>query len=130
MPNRAARRRAMREQTGKHRQLLEEYTHQQRIEGLIRNGITPQDVEQEYHTGYDDGYKFAASQIIKCCYAAVILALTDEFGFTPDQCEKALNCVDKRTAWAIDHFELADEVMRKTGLKMEFDEEFDRITRV
>lgn len=81
MSNRAMRRAAMRTQTQKSQALIASYTKQQRIAGLIQNGISPKDLEQSYEEGRQEGFKQAGVSIIRTCYAAICIALHDEFDF-------------------------------------------------
>ena len=129
MANRAQRRQAMREQTNKSKTLIAEYTRQQKIAGLIQNGITPRDLEDEFEKGREEGFKQAAEPIIKCCYAGIILALHDEFGFGENRCFRAIKAVDEKIIWALHHSELADEVLEKTGLELDLDEPFSRVKK-
>lgn len=129
MPNRAQRRAMMRNQTEKNKQLIASYTKQQRIAGLIQNGITTADLEREYERGREDGFKQAAEPIIKCCYAGIILALHDEFGFGENRAYRAIKAVDEKVIWALNHSELCDEVLEKTGLELCLDEPFSRVQK-
>lgn len=129
MPNRAQRRAMMRSQTEKNKQLIASYTKQQRIAGLIQNGITQKDLEDEYERGRQDGFKQAAEPIIKCCYAGIILALHDEFGFGENRAFRAIKAVDEKVIWALNHSELCDEVLEKVGLELCLDEPFDRVQK-
>lgn len=79
MANRAERRRLMREATAKNKALIADYTQSQLMAGLAQNGITSQDLEKEYHRGYQDGLHAASLPMIKTCYAAIWLAPHDEF---------------------------------------------------
>ena len=129
MPNRAQRRAMMRSQTEKNKQLIASYTKQQRIAGLIQNGITQKDLEDEYERGRQDGFKQAAEPIIKCCYAGIILALHDEFGFGENRAFRAIKAVDEKVIWALNHSERCDEVLEKVGLELCLDEPFDRVQK-
>lgn len=129
MPNRAQRRAMMRNQTEKNKALIADYTKQQRIAGLIQNGITQKDLEDEYEKGRQAGFKQAAEPIIKCCYAGIILALHDEFGFGENRAYRAIKAVDEKIIWALNHSELCDEVLEKTGLELMLDELFDRVQK-
>ena len=66
--------------------------------------------------------------IIKCCHAGIILVLHDNFGFTDEQCFEAVSAVDNKTIWALNHLELAEEVLDKTGIEI-VDDAFDRVKR-
>ena len=128
MANRAERRRLMRETTEK-KALIADYTQSQLMAGLAQNGITPKDLEKEYHRGYQDGLQAASLPMIKTCYAAICLALHDEFDFGEDEYFRALTRVDERLLWTLENQELVDEVLEKTGLTIQFDEVFERVQK-
>ena len=127
MSNRAQRRAIMRNQANKNQQLVANYNKQQVMAELIRNGITPKDLEEEFQRGREAGFKEAAMPIIKSCYAGICIALHDEFGFGGKRCFRAIKAVDEKIVWAIDHSELADEVLEKSGLTLILDEPFERV---
>ena len=130
MSNRADRRRMMREMTGKNKALVASYNREQRIAGLVQNGITPEDLKNEYARGVEDGEKEAGLTIVKACYAGICIALHDEFGFGSKRCYKAIRAVDEKVQYALTHYELVDEVLKKTGLILELDEPFERVQMV
>ena len=127
MPNRAQRRRIMREETKRNQAMIAEYTRDQRIAGLIQNGITPEDVRQEYERGRQDGFKQAVWPIIKTCYAAIGIALKEEFGFGMVRIHRALRAVDDKLIFSLGHQELIEELLEKSGIEINFDEPFDRV---
>ena len=100
------------------------------IGALERNGITLHDLEDEFERGREAGFQAAAMPIIKCCYAGIILALHDVFGFGQERCYRAIKAVDEKTLFSLHHSELADEVMEKTGIKLELDEPFERVQKI
>lgn len=107
---------------------MEKYEQARKI--IEHNGITEKDLEESYEKGLRDGIHEAGLNITKCCYAAVCFALHDEFGFGAERCYRAVNAVDQRIVWALNHVELTDEVLEKTGLQIKFDEPFERVERV
>lgn len=129
MSNRAQRRAVAKSQQEKSRRLMEDYSRQQKIAGLIQNGITPEDLRQEYRKGQEDGFRQAGQVITKCCYAGIVLALHEEFGFGEDRCFRAIKKVDEKVIYALNHSELVDEVLEKTGLRLELDEPFERVKK-
>ena len=137
MSNRSQRRAMMRAETNRNRRLEAEYMdsiaamgRQKRIHGLCQNGITPDDVRQEYERGRKVGFDQAGLAITKSCYAGIILALKEEFGFNTDQCFRAIAAVDQKVIWAISHSELADQVLEETGIHLELDDPLQRVIRV
>ena len=103
---------------------------QEQLRKIIEhNGISAQDLDDAWEAGRQHGFKQAAEPIIKCCYAGVILALHDEFGFGENRCFRAIKAVDEKIIWALNHSELCDEVMEKTGLQLDLDEPFSRVIK-
>lgn len=96
---------------------------------IEHNGITAQDLDDARGAGRQEGFKQAAEPIIKCCYAGIILALHDEFGFGENRCFRAIKAVDEKIIWALNHSELCDEVLEKTGLVLDLDEPFSRVSK-
>ena len=129
MSNRAQRRAMMRNQINKSQQLLANYSKQQRIAGLVQNGITPKDLEDEFQRGRETGFKEAAEPIIKSCYAGICIALHDEFGFGRNRCYRAIKAVDEKIICALNHQELVEETLEKTGLILQLDEPFERVQK-
>ena len=129
MSNRAQRRAMMRNQTNKSQQLLANYSKQQRMAGLVQNGITPKDLQDEFQRGRETGFKEAAEPIIKSCYAGICIALHDEFGFGENRCYRAIKAVDEKIVWALNHQELVEETLEKTGLTLQLVEPFERVQK-
>ena len=109
-----------------HRRLA---AHEQVRKIIEHNGITAKDLDDAREEGRQEGFKQAAEPIIKCCYAGIILALHDEFGFGESRCFRAIKAVDEKIIWALNHSELCDEVLEKTGLELQLDEPFDRVVK-
>lgn len=136
MSNRAQRRAMMRAEMNRSKMLAAEYERsiaeagrQKRIAGLIQNGITPEDVRKEYDRGLKEGFSLATQNMVKSCYAAVILGLKKEFGFDDEQCYQALMAVDHKMMYAIEHFELSDQVLQETGLELMLDDPISRVRK-
>lgn len=96
---------------------------------IEHNGITAQDLDDAREAGRQEGFKQAAETIIKCCYAGIILALHDEFGFGENRAFREIKAVDEKIIWALNHSELCDEVLKKTGLVLELNEPFDIVSK-
>ena len=103
--------------------------HDQVRKIIEHNGITARDLDEAREAGRQEGFKQAAEPIIKCCYAGIILALHDEFGFGENRAFRAIKAVDEKIIWALDHSELCDEVLEKVGLELCLDEPFDRVQK-
>ena len=125
--NRAARRAMMRSQKNKNAALLASYNKQQRMAELIKNGITPKDLEESYNKGVEEGLRHAGFEIITACYAGICIALHDEFGFGTKRCFRALEHIDQKITWALNNEELAEEALAKAGIELNFKDEFARV---
>lgn len=100
---------------------------QQIVQQLIRNGITPEDLEKEFRAGYEAGFRDATPVTFKTIYAAVILALKELHGFGQARCARVLTAVDDKVAHALGSEELIEKVWESVGLRLNFEEPFDRI---
>ena len=112
----------------KHPQYLR-MTKEQRMDALVKNGITIKDLEENYNKGYEAGFAVASGPVIKTCYAAVCLALNELHGFGMKRCKDVLNLVDEKILFSITSMEAIEEVWQKIGLQIDFNEVVsDRIT--
>ena len=104
-------------------------TKQQRMDALVKNGITIKDLEETYNKGYEAGFAVASGPVIKTCYAAVCLALNELHGFGMKRCKDVLNLVDEKILFSLTSMETIEEVWQKIGLQIDFNEVVsDRIT--
>ena len=129
MSNRADRRRMMREQTNRNRSLVAGYTKSERMAGLVQNGITPEDLQKEYDDGYAAGFRDAGVNILQCCYAGICIALHDTHGFGAERCYRVLKACDEKVIYALNHAEMAEELLKKTGITLRFDDPLERVQR-
>ena len=97
------------------------------LKSFARNGITVEDLDTAYTKGREEGFRQAAEGIVKCCYAGIVLALHDEFGFGETRCYRALKAVDERIIYALNHSEMVEEVLEKTGLRLDLDDPLERV---
>ena len=104
-------------------------TKEQRMDALVKNGITITDLEENYNKGYEAGFAVASGPVIKTCYAAVCLALNELHGFGMKRCKDVLNLVDEKILFSLTSMETIEEVWQKIGLQIDFNEVVsDRIT--
>ena len=97
-------------------------THEQRLERLFKNGITADDLKQEWHDGFEAGFREASPASIRTIYAAVILAARDQLGFGKTRCKRFLDAVDSIVVNSLCSQDAIDEVYRKIGLHLQFDD--------
>lgn len=104
-------------------------TKEQRMDALVKNGITIKDLEENYNKGYEAGFAVASGPVIKTCYAAVCLALNELHGFGMKRCKDVLNLVDEKILFSLTSMETIEEVWQKISLQIDFNEVVsDRIT--
>ncbi len=99
------------------------------VNRIMQNGITLDDLKDNFDKGYNAGFKDAGEPIIKTCYAAICLALRELYGFGRKRCMKVLNKVDQQILYNLASDETISEVWDKIGLQIDFKEILDeRIT--
>lgn len=111
--NRAMRRREQREK-------MHEWVRAgdaERVRILSKGGITPKDVEEAEKKGYENGYKFAATNFFKGMYAAISKELM-EAGNEKDEIISFLVNVDRRFAVMFDMDDEIDDVYQKIGVRL------------
>lgn len=100
---------------------------QKLIDRLMQNGITPEDLKNEYDKGYTEGFKAAAEPVIRSCFAATCLALNDLHKFGASRCAAVLNLVDRHMTETLTSVEIIDDVYDRMKLRLDFKEPFDRV---
>lgn len=109
MSNRADRRKAMKAQPRYKRMM----TPEQRKAALVKNGITPKDLDDEYQRGVDDANKFASYAMC----AALGLALNDLYGFGKTRVTRVLNLAGKYMFESFTARELIEQVYKRIGFE-------------
>lgn len=94
-----------------------------RMNALVKNGITPDDLKKCREEGYQMGVESAVIQ----CYAALCLALNETFGFGRERVLRALKAVDEKVIFAIDSAEMCEEVFARFGIRMDFSQGMGRV---
>lgn len=102
-------------------------TAEQVSDALVRNGITPKMLEQEYVNGYNAGYDEGTKTSFKTIYAAMCMVLHDMHGFGKLRCRKVLEEVERCIVEYLTGDEAVDAAFKRIGLYLDFDEGIDRI---
>lgn len=105
-------------------------TKEQKKEALFKNGITIDDLKKEFDNGYKAGFADAAPQTFKTIYAAICLTLNEKYGFGKKRCLDVLNSVDSLVINTLNSYEAIEDVYNKIGLKINFDETFERVEEI
>ena len=84
--------------------------------------------EREYERGARDGERHA----IKMVFAAMCLALKQEFGFGPQRIHRMLSATQThlQPGGYFTTAEIIDEVLEKTGIRLNFDDPFDPVEKI
>ena len=96
-----------------------------RIDALIKNGITPDDLKKSFDEGYEAGFSDAAPSTFKTIYAAICLALNEMYSFDAVHCMKTLKCVDRIVIEQLTSAEAIQAVYDKMGLELDFNDPLD-----
>lgn len=120
-------RRKIERQNRTHKRPLAGMTKEQRIAALIKNGITVEDLEKEWHEGFNAGWAEASPGIIRTVYAAVALVLHDNLRFGKHRICDFLRAMDQHVITTMSSYEAIDEVLRRAGVEMDFRDPLDRV---
>ena len=97
-------------------------THEEKLEKLFRNGITADDLKQEWHNGFHAGFQQATPAHFKTIYAAIALAAHEQLGFGPTRCKRLLDAVDSIVLNTLCSQDAIDEVLDKLKLHLQFED--------
>lgn len=104
-------------------------TKQERLDGMVQNGIKPKDLEREYEAGYRQGRLEVTAPVFKTLYAAMCLALNDLHGFGEKRCYDVLCRVDELVTYHLTSEEAKQEVFDRMGLELSFGDVYGTIRR-
>lgn len=105
-------------------------TQEDRIKALLKNGITPDDLKQNYDEGWKQGWLAGAESSLKACYAAFIRSMRQHHRFGRKRCARVLRTADEQVMTSMGHDELIDAAWEEIGLRLNFQAPFDRIEEV
>lgn len=126
MSNRAMRRQIARS----NRQTVAQMSKDARKAALVRNGITPEDVQREYDKGRDEGFSAGVTATGKLTYAAIGIALHDLHGFGHKRILRVLQEVDKHVQLDFSSLDAAEELLEKTGIRLNWGDPIERVQEV
>ena len=113
MSNRADRRKAQKAQP----RYMRTMTPEQRKAALVKNGITPKDVDDAYKRGYEEGNKNATEFASYAMCAAMGLALNDLYGFGKKRVVRALNLAGEYMLNTFTTREIMEQVYERIGFE-------------
>ena len=97
---------------------------------FLKSGITPEDMKKSYKMGFDEGFRASGMEITKCCYAALALVLFEDYGFTQEKTVEAMRKIQDKVIYTFHHSELADELLRKANITVDWGGTFQRIDTI
>ena len=100
------------------------------MNALLKNGITPKDLEDAYREGFEEAWAQSTPGVLKTCYAAIVLALRAELGYGRKRCQRILGAVDDIICNTLTSQEAIDKVYEEIGLILNFQEPFDRVKEI
>ena len=105
-------------------------TKQEKIDALLKNGITPKDLEKAWNDGVAAANRAMGDFYIRTCYAAAALAAHREFGFGAGRVRKLLAAIDRIVLEELTTDEAINKVFAEIGLRLDFNDPFERVTEV
>ena len=115
MSNRAQRR-ADKKKLNRYQRMTPEQQHT----AMIRNGITPKDLQEAYDKGYAEGVKRATDISMNDTYAGFLMAAHEVFGFGRERCKRLLYAADERITNSLSSDEAIKEVFDMVGVAINF----------
>ena len=106
---------------------MEKNTYDGILGGMARNGITLQDMAREVSKVRKETYESTATAVQQVAYAAIAIVLAEEFGFSKEDCYKAINAVDRKMALAIDYEDIIKEMEDKAKVRFNFSNGVERV---
>lgn len=90
----------------------------------ITNAVQRQHHEKQIR---DEAILTATGPMLKAVYAAVIILMTEKYGFDQKQCLDLLTELEDKTLLALSNEEIVEEAFEKTGIQIDFRNAIDRI---
>ena len=96
-----------------------------KMQELSRNGITAQDLKEEYERGCKDTLLSASKMCMKFFYAGSAIVLKRDFRFGKDRILKFLNALHEVMENEIDSGEILQRAEEETGVEIRFNSDLD-----
>lgn len=97
-------------------------TKQQRIDALIKNGITIKDLEKSYNEGYEKGWQDAIAGTYQICFAAACQALGDLYAYDRNKLYDVLCRMQDHIIDTFTSTEAVQAVYKRFGLELDFED--------
>lgn len=93
----------------------------------MKNGLTPEDIDKAYREGFDEGFAAASPECTRTMFAAVALALHEEYGFGASRCMKVLQAVNNHIINTFDSTDAIDKVFQDLGLEIRLNDPLEPV---
>lgn len=97
-----------------------------RLAQMMKQGISPEDLEKEYKAGFEAGFQAASKPVIRSHYAAIIIAAHELFGFGKERCVRLLNKVNDLMVETLTSEEMTQRAFDEVGVKIDWNDPFER----
>ena len=112
--------RAQRRKAEKSKPAWQRMSHDQKLANLMKQGISPKDLERSYNDGYEQGRLVGINGTYAICFAAACLAANDLHGFGRRRCYRLMEAMQSHVINSLTSTEACDEVFRRMGLELDF----------
>ena len=97
---------------------------------LARNGITLDYLNSEIEKTRKETFSRTMTASLQISYASTVLTLFEEFGFSKDDCFKALSVIDHRISTLIDDEDILREMEEKVGIRFNSKDGVERVEMI
>lgn len=104
-------------------------TKAERLAQIMKQGISPEDLEKEYKAGFEAGFQAASKPVIRSHYAALILAAHELYGFGQERCIRLLNRVNDLMVETLTSEEMTQRAFDEIGVLIDWNDPFDRVQK-
>lgn len=104
-------------------------TVEQRQAAWAKNGITAQDMIEEYDKGFNDGRTQGINEVGHTIYAALCLVL-NERGSDRDSCIELLKAVDDKVTYSLNSADEIQKVFDELKIRLDFADPLETIKEI
>lgn len=97
-------------------------TREDQRKALIKNGITPEDLDKAGKEGFAQGWRDACQYCMRVCYAASVRALHDLEGYGTRRNRRFLMAMDEYVTNTLTSEEAIDAALQEAGVAINFRE--------
>lgn len=105
-------------------------TYDNILGGMARNGITIHDLAREITKVRNETHEATATAVLQVAYASIAIVLKEEFGFSNDDCFKAIMAIDQKMVVAIEPEEITKEMEEKVRIRFNSHNGVERVERL